>query len=313
MTFPASPSTRRRGGNRPPRRRVDAFAVIIASVLLVGASAMLYPGAASWFSAVFQGQDTERYVETVDSIPPGKRAAELEAAKEYNGSLADGSRIVDPFAAIQDTTVKTSDPYWDLMDPVGDGLMARITIPSLDLDLPIYHGTGNDVLLKGVGHLQGTALPIGGLGTHTVMTGHRGLPQSTLFTHLDKMKVGDSIKVDSYGQTAVYVVTDASVVLPTETESLHPQAGQDLLTLVTCTPVGINSHRILITAERSQDLSARLDAPVNGVGFPWWAPVWLAVLISAVVYVMRTRSLRPAANHRAENLSPHASALNNSP
>lgn len=311
MTLPAPPSTRRRGANRLLRRRVDAFAVIIASVLLVGASVMLYPAAATWFSAVFQGQDTERYVKMIDSTPPGKRAAELEAAKQYNTSLADGSRIVDPFAAIQNTTVKTSDPYWNLLDPMGEGIMARISVPSLDLNLPIYHGTGNDVLMKGIGHLQGTALPVGGLGTHSVMTGHRGLPQSSLFTHLDQMKVGDSIEIDSYGQTAVYVVTNASVVLPTETETLRPQAGRDLLTLVTCTPIGVNSHRILITAERSHDPADKLNAPVNAVGFPWWALVWLAVLSAAVVYVMRTRSIRPAASHRAEMFSSPALTANN--
>lgn len=251
---------------------------------------MLYPSAASWFAAVLQGQNTGRYDEGIASMSNDHRARELQAAKEYNQSLADGSRIVDPFAAIQETTVKTPDPYWDLLDPVGDGLMARITIPSLNLNLPIYHGTGRDVLLKGVGHLQGTALPVGGIGTHAVVTGHRGLPQATLFTHLDKMKVGDTIDVDSYGQKSAYVVTDVSVVLPTETESLRPENGRDLLTLVTCTPVGTNTHRILVTAERSLAGDAKTPTEVNAVGFPWWALIWISIVILGSAYVIRTRA-----------------------
>ncbi|AIY00897.1 hypothetical protein ART_1298 [Arthrobacter sp. PAMC 25486] len=284
-----SNNERRRAAHQAPRRRIALLSLGTALLVFLGACIMLYPSAASWFSAMGQGQESGRYVETVEALHPQERAAALQAAVNYNASLADGSRIVDPFAAIQDETVKTDDPYWDLLEPSGDGIMARLRIPKLDLTLPVYHGTGADILRQGAGHLQGTALPVGGTGTHAVMTGHRGLPQATLFTHLDKLQVGDTIEVDVYGRTTIYQVQNSSVVLPSETETLRPEVGRDLLTLVTCTPLGINSHRILVTAERVDATLPTANTPATVVGFPWWALVLLGVLSAGTVYVLRTR------------------------
>lgn len=291
MSVPFTPTARRRAATKAPRRRVALSSVGTALLILFGACIMLYPAAASWFSAVLQAQNSAHYVQTVEALAPKERADALQAAVDYNSSLADGSRVVDPFAAIQDETVKTDDPYWKLLDPADDGIMAQLRIPSLDLSLPIYHGTGADVLLNGAGHLQGTALPVGGVGAHSVLTGHRGLPQSALFTHLDKLKVGDTIEVVVFGRTNFYKVVDSSVVLPSETETLRPEAGRDLLTLVTCTPLGVNSHRILVTAERVDLLPLDAGAPLDPVGFPWWVVGLLAVLVAGTVYVIRTRRL----------------------
>ena len=289
MSVPLTHTLRRREAIRAPRRRIALSSVGTAVLIFFGACIMLYPAAASWFSAVLQQQNSSHYVQTVEALAPKERADALQSAVDYNGSLADGSRVVDPFAAIQDETVKTDDSYWSLLDPADDGIMAQLRIPSLNLSLPIYHGTGADVLLNGVGHLQGTALPVGGAGTHSVITGHRGLPQATLFTHLDKLGVGDTIEVVVFGRTSVYQVVDSAVVLPSETETLRPEAGRDLLTLVTCTPLGVNSHRILVTAERVDPLPPDAGAPVDPVGFPWWVVGLCAVAAAGTVYVFRTR------------------------
>ncbi|MFC8302285.1 class C sortase [Specibacter sp. NPDC057265] len=282
-------TTRRRGAHMAPRRRVMPFTWLTALLVLVGTCVMLYPPAASWYAAVEQHRESQHYVDSVQDLGAEARAASLAEAHQYNDSLADGNYIVDPFAAIEGTTVKSSDPYWSLMDPAGDGLMARLIIPSLNANLPIYHGTGSDVLLHGVGHLQGTALPVGGNGTHTVLTGHRGLPQATLFDNLDDLKPGDPIEINALGELAVYRVINSAVVLPSETESLHSQSGSDLLTLVTCTPVGINSHRILVTAERVAPSPEQTETPVDAVGFPYWALILGTITALDVIYVARSR------------------------
>lgn len=289
-------TTRRRGAHKAPRHRVAPLAWLTAVLVFFGACIMLYPSAASWYGAVLQAGESDNYSETVRELGAEGRAAALTAARDYNSSLADGSRIVDPFAAIQDTTVKDSDQYWSLLDPAGDGVMGALRIPSIQVNIPIYHGTGNDVLLRGVGHLQGTALPLGGTGTHSVLTGHRGLPQAALFNRLDELAPGDMIELDTLGQVALYKVMDSSVVLPSETETLRPLPGRDQLTLVTCTPLGINSHRILVTAERVPSANDEIGTPVDAVGFPWWALAMAGVLALDCLYLMRSCHRTPSPN-----------------
>lgn len=159
----------------------------------------------------------------------------------------------------------------------------------IDVDLPIYHGTSDVTLLRGIGHLEGTALPVGGNGTHAVLTGHRGLAESELFTHLDRLAVGDTFTIEVFGQVLTYRVGETKVVDPSDTETLYPVRGKDLVTLVTCTPLGINSQRILVTGERvtptpARDLAhagARPDIP----GFPWWVVVIGAAVAVLTLYV----------------------------
>src|SRR5690606_28125561 len=152
--------------------------------------------------------------------------------------------------------------------------MARIKIPAIDADLPIFHGTSDSVLQQGIGHLEGSSLPVGGVGTHSVLTGHRGLATSTLFTHLDLMEGGDTFTIETLGEVLSYRVATIKVVQPDETESLYPQAGKDLVTLITCTPLGINSERILVTGERvlpTPHADAVSAAQPPAAPFPWWA------------------------------------------
>ncbi|WP_372457104.1 class C sortase [Microbacterium allomyrinae] len=183
------------------------------------------------------------------------------------------------------------------------GLMARIKIPSIGVDLPISHGTSDATLAKGVGHLEGTALPVGGASTHSVLTGHRGLADAELFTNLDRVVVGDTFTIETFGEVLTYEVTETQVVSPDQTETLYPQRGVDLVTLVTCTPLGINTHRILVTGERIlptpvRDLDAagqRPDIP----GFPWWALGASGAVVVAGAYVWfsaRRAPIREAAS-----------------
>lgn len=180
--------------------------------------------------------------------------------------------------------------------------MARIQIPVIGVDLPIYHGTDERTLLRGAGHLQGTSLPIGGVNSHAVITAHRGLADSTMFTHLDRVTVGDRFILTTFGRVLAYEVTATRVVEPTDTAALRQEAGRDLVTLVTCTPLGINTHRILVTGERiiptpTSDLDTAKEDPA-ALGFPWWAVLYAAALVfiaTAAWWGGRVRGPRGAA------------------
>lgn len=169
--------------------------------------------------------------------------------------------------------------------------MGRVKIPKINVDLPIYHGTDDDTLDRGAGHLEGSHLPIGGIDTHSVITAHRGLANATMFNDLDKIDSGDRFTLEVFGEVLTYQVIETRVVEPDETDTLRVRPGADVVTLITCTPLGINSHRILVTAERvtptpAQDLEdAGKDSEVPG--FPWWAVLAGAVLIAVGLYLWR--------------------------
>ena len=160
-------------------------------------------------------------------------------------------------------SVETED-YEQQLDPDGSGVMGYLEIPEISVFLPICHGTDDAVLAKGVGHLEGSSLPIGGKGTHTVLTGHRGLPSATLFSDLDQLQEQDHFRILVLGETLEYAVTEIQTVLPEETGKLRIEAGRDLATLVTCTPYGVNTHRLLVTGERISDRSDASDTEEAG-------------------------------------------------
>lgn len=267
---PADPPPTRRA--RRARWRLPVVPLVIAVVCFLGVGVLLYPAAAAWMSQYQQSLRIDEYAHEVEVAGPDALAAELARAADYNAALTGGA-FLDP-----DERIPQSDDagagYEGLLAADDDGLMARVRIPAIDVDLPIYHGTTEDVLERGVGHLEGTALPIGGTGTHAVLTAHRGLASAELFTNLDRVVVGDTFTVEVFGEVLTYRVRDTQVVAPDETETLYPFAGEDLVTLVTCTPLGINSHRILVTGERllptpPEDV-ARAGATPDIPGFPTW-------------------------------------------
>ena len=239
---------------------------------------------------------------------------QIERAHAYNDALQSGARIEAnerlPLGGgeIDDDALA----YRSVLDDGATGLMTRVRIPKIDVDLPTFHGTDDATLLEGLGHLEGTSLPVGGDGTHAVITGHRGLADARMFTDLDRIDVGDTFTLTTFGEVLAYEVIETTVVEPDETESLQAREGRDLVTLVTCTPLGVNSQRILVTAERvfptpDADREAGLAAP-EVPRFPWWAVILGGGIVVAGVYVWRS-GLAPRATAPAASTEPPASAV----
>lgn len=254
---------------------------LAAACALTGIVLLSYTPAASWLSQYQQSRlidtynDSLRKEEQATGNETGHAAVgeALTAARAYNEELRAGA-IVAPNANVPRSTAETSgNGYQKLLIGPAD-IMARIRIPSIDVDLPVYHGTSDLTLLRGAGHLQGTSLPVGGESTHSVITAHRGLAEATMFTNLDKMRSGDIFTIEVMGEVLVYEVRQTQVVAPEEQEALYPQEGRDLLTLVTCTPLGVNTHRILVTGERvvptPQEEVDRALQDSDLPRFPWW-------------------------------------------
>lgn len=240
-------------------------------IVLVGVGILLYPIVSTLWNNAVQRQVADEYAGLIAETDTATVEAQLAAAHEYNRTRTVGP-VLDPW------TVRLSDdnePYKAYLQQLNlSGVMARIVIPSIDVDLPVYHGTRADTLERGVGHLFGTDLPVGGDNTHSVLTGHSGLQTATLFDNLTDVKIGDSVYLDVYGQKLRYVVYDTQVVLPDHATGLEKQDGRDLLTLITCTPYGVNSHRLLVHAERAP-MDAQGETAMDSVGFQmqWW--MWL--------------------------------------
>lgn len=291
---PASPAA----APQRRRRRAGATSLVAALMVMLGVAILLYPTIASWFSQLEQSQRVTAYADVMEQLGPEGRERELADARAYNQTLTGGA-LIDPYGRtpLSDQRAIVA-AYEEQLDLGPAEVMARIRIPSIDVDLPIHHGTDEETLRKGVGHLLGSALPVGGPGTHSVLTGHRGLPESVLFSDLDQVVVGETFELDVYGEVLTYAVRDVQVVEPGDTELLLPEAGRDLVSLVTCTPLGINSHRIVVVGERvptpagETEVAASLEIP----GPPWWAVVLAGTW--AVAAGGRSLSQRPAAPQR---------------
>lgn len=297
---------------RRPRRarwRLRLSALLPALMALGGMALLSYPTVAAWFSQYNQSQIISGYAASVASADPAA-SEQIALAHAYNEALSSGA-LLDAGANVPvgqgEVTADPQGPaYEDILTADESGLMARLQIPSIDLDLPVYHGTEEATLLAGLGHLEGTSLPVGGPGTRSVITGHRGLANATMFTNLDRVELGETFTLEVFGEVLSYRVVDVVVVAPEDTESLRAEAGRDLVTLVTCTPLGINSHRILLTGERvfptPAEAVAAAQAEPEVPAFPWWA-VWLGLgLVVVCLYLWRAGL--PAAGRTAPPPGP---------
>lgn len=287
MTSSVSTGRRARRERHRPSRLVP---FLVAAIFVAGAVTLLYPTASAWITQYQQSQIIAALTDEVDQLPAEGLDAALEAAHEYNARLT-GEAVVGANSHVPtaDAQEDAETPYAEQLVANSGGLMGRLKIPSISVDLPIYHGTSDLTLLRGVGHLEGTSLPVGGRSTHSVLTAHRGLASAELFTNLDRVEVGDTLTIEIFGETLTYRVRETQVVEPTETETLRPVRGDDLVTLVTCTPLGINTQRILVTGERItptpiEDVKAAGQVP-DIPGFPWWAVLLGAIVLSAALYV----------------------------
>lgn len=217
--------------------------VLLVLALLVGLSLLLYPSVSNYWNGLHQTRAVSGYVETMKSIPPAEYEEMLAEARAYNETLpGNATRYFFTDADRQ--------RYNSLLDITGTGIMAYIEIPTINATLPIYHGTSESVLSAGIGHLEGTSLPVGGAGTHCVLSGHRGLPSAKLFGDLHKLDVGDVFYMRTLNELLTYQVDKISIVLPDEMEALEIERGKDYCTLSTCTPYGINTHRLLVRSVR---------------------------------------------------------------
>lgn len=238
-------------------RKNGLFSLILILTLLTGLSLLLYPTISDWWNSFHQSRAIASYVETVEELDDDAYAQLWEDAQAYNEALAqDNSR----FQPSEEESVR----YNELLNLSGTGIMGYVEIPSIDVALPIYHGTDEAVLQVAVGHIEGSSLPVGGPGTHTVLSGHRGLPSATLFTDLDQLDMGDVFLLHVLGETLTYQVDQIRIVEPDNVSLLALEEGEDLCTLVTCTPYGVNSHRLLVRGYRVENLEEEQVWQISG-------------------------------------------------
>lgn len=285
-------ATETNGTRQMPQKSLVQRVLLPVLLILVGLGVVLYPVVATQWNNHVQQQITEKYEEQFRNAQGEPQVAQqVQEAREYNASQTDGP-ILDPWLTrISEDNVEYQE-YLKQLD--GAPAMSQVVIPSIEVKLPVYHGTATETLQKGLGHLFGTALPVGGEGTHAVITGHTGLTNATMFDNLSDIQVDDGIYVSTFGERMKYEVRDIEVVLPDQTESLAAQEGKDLLTLITCTPYGINTHRLLVHAERvpmDPDEEGVLDESTSTI--QWW--MWLLgglsllILLALIWWVMRER------------------------
>ncbi len=217
---------------------------IFVVLFLAGLGLMLYPTVSNLWNRHNQADVISDYSNEVDSMDEAQKQEYLEAARAYNRRICLGQ----PF----EMTDEDREEYNSLLDPDGSGVMGYIDIPKIDCYLPIYHGTSDEVLKIGAGHFEGSSLPVGGESTHCVISGHSGLPSAKLFTDIDTLEIGDKFHLSVLGETITYEVDQILIVLPNETQELIIKEGEDYCTLVTCTPYGINSHRLLVRGKRAE-------------------------------------------------------------
>ena len=236
------------------KKSSKATTILLFLFVAAGLSLLLYPSVSNYWNSLHSSRAISGYMEAIDNLDDEQQQAMLDEAHAYNEKLfADGYTLILP--------EPRRESYFKLLDITGTGVMGYIEIQKLGVMLPIYHGTGEEVLQIAVGHIEGSFLPVGGPNTHTVLSGHRGLPSAKLFTDLDKMTIGDTFTIKVLKEELMYEVDQILTVLPNELDALNVVPGEDLCTLITCTPYGINTHRLLVRGHRIEtpvDVKSRL-------------------------------------------------------
>jgi len=232
--------------------------IAIFLTFFVGLSVMLYPPVAGYFNAAHQSRTVAEHYLDLEGLDDHHFLRLFEEAKAYNEELP---RRRSRFTFSD----KDAEEYAGLLNPTGNGIMGTLAIDKINVKLPIYHGTSESVLQKGTGHFEGTSLPIGGPGTHSVITGHRGLPSSTLLTRLDRMALDDTFVLRIMNEVLTYKIDMILVVDPYDLDALEIEAGKDYVTLITCTPYSINSHRLLLRGVRTVNSSMSSTEADGGI------------------------------------------------
>lgn len=257
--------------------------VVLVLILLTGLSLLLYPSVSDYWNSFHQSKAIASYAENVANLDEEKYDAILSAAKDYNRELLNRE---SKYALTEEEKAE----YLQLLDVSGTGIMGYVEIPKIHCTLPIYHGTEEAVLQVAIGHLEWSSLPTGGSGTHCVISGHRGLPSAKLFSNLDQLSNGDIFMMRVLDEVLTYEVDQISIVLPNQTEELQVVENEDYCTLVTCTPYGVNSHRLLVRGHRVETIDAktiRVTADAMQVDPVLVAPaVAVPILFAMLVWIL---------------------------
>lgn len=223
--------------------------IVLVGLLVIGLSLLLYPTVSDYWNSLHQSEAVASYVEKTTNLKEETYQKLLKDAKQYNEKLANEKKV-----DFNLTQAQTSE-YNQLLDVTSTGVMGYVDIPKVHSTMPIYHGTDDAVLQVAIGHIAGTSLPVGGKSTHSVISGHRGLPSAKLFTDIDRLDVGDTFMLHVLNKTLTYEVDQILVVEPDDVSALGIREGEDYCTLVTCTPYGVNSHRLLVRGHRVANAS----------------------------------------------------------
>ena len=273
-----------------------ASALILPAALLLGLALLLYPTVSDYWNSLHQSRAIAHYARAVADTGAERTARLLEQARQYNCGIADtGQDFFLSGPALEE--------YERTLDVDGTGIMGYIEIDSIGCSLPIYHGTDEAVLQVAVGHIPGTALPVGGESTHCVLSGHRGLPSARLFTDLDRLSEGDVFSIRTLNEVLTYEVESTAIVLPSDVSGLALEPGADLCTLVTCTPYGVNSHRLLVRGRRTAGrrlATIRVAADALVMDRAMTALLFAAPLLLGGMFAMTADNARRARRRAAE-------------
>ena len=255
------------GKRNKMKRKISG--ILFGLLFLIGFGILAYPTVSNQWNTYRQSRLISNYEQVVSDMQPEDYTKEWEAAREFDSTLVQNNIYGDVFGS-DDVDMKDTD-YWKVLNVAGDGVMGYLSIPKINIKLAIYHGTAEDVLQTGIGHMNGTSLPIGGESTHSVLAAHRGLPAARLFTDIDQLKQGDMFYIHVLDETMAYQVDQILDMVDkddheTLEEALQIQEGEDQVTLFTCTPYGVNSHRLLVrghrieNAEEAREIRVTADA-----------------------------------------------------
>lgn len=293
-----------KGGTNTKKKLVPILGAALVFLLALGIT--LYPLISTWYNDRHQSLIHTQYTQILEQVNDSDLVLARDLAVAYNASITPGAQLVDAFS--QDSLEEASEDYAYLLNMAGDGIMGYVEIPLIQVNLPIYHGTDAETLGAGIGHLLGSSLPVGGTGTHCVLTGHSGMASQKLFSDLDQLKLGDVFYLNVLNETLAYQVDAINTVLPHDTTYLGIEEGKDYCTLITCTPFGVNTHRLLVRGSRipceeaevlvEEQLQAA-EAPVStweqeylkSILISLWCVLFVATVTIIIVYRKQLRRM----------------------
>ncbi len=282
------PQGRKKGKQgKKKKKKISITNILLVLIMLAGIGILAYPSVSDWWNSMHATQAIAGYVEAVETMTKEEKEAIFAKAKEYNDSLPNGVNF--------NISEEQYAEYASILDITGTGIMGYIQIQSIGVNLPVYHGVDEGILQIAVGHIPGSSFPIGGERTHAVMSGHRGLPSAKLFSDLDKLSEGDVFTVTVLDETFTYMIDQIRIVLPEETDELAIVDDKEYATLVTCTPYGVNSHRMLMRGHRIANIDGKAT-PADAVRIPTYMvipavgiPLLFIVLAGMLIYYRKKK------------------------